>query len=130
MSHRARSMRPRWAAESSVSRCRRDGRRTAHVPDDTQGGFHGRDLPVLVGVALGLATHTMRPMWLKAIVVGILGVAFGAMASWISGELATSRLYLLVDTAQVIVGPAVCGAGGLRHGNGRAGKGARGRGGC
>jgi hypothetical protein len=53
----------------------------------------------------------MRPMWLKAIVVGILGVAFGAMASWISGELAASRLYLLVDTAQVIVAVPAAPAG-------------------
>ena len=59
--------------------------------------------PVLAGIALGLGTHAVRPTWLKAILVGILGVGFGAAASWISGELVVSRLYVLVDAAQVIV---------------------------
>jgi hypothetical protein len=59
--------------------------------------------PVLGGIALGLATFPVRPMWLRALVVGIVGVGIGAVASWISGELAVSRLYLLVDAAQVIV---------------------------
>jgi hypothetical protein len=60
--------------------------------------------PVLAGVVLGLATFTLRGWsWLRAAVIGILGVALGAVASWISGELAVSRLYVLVDAAQVIV---------------------------
>jgi hypothetical protein len=59
--------------------------------------------PVLAGVVLGLATFTLRLMWLRVAVVGILGVGLGAAASWISGELAVSWLYVLVDAAQVIV---------------------------
>jgi hypothetical protein len=59
--------------------------------------------PVLAGVVLGLATFTLRRMWLRVAVVGILGVGLGAAASWISGELAVSRFYVLVDAAQVIV---------------------------
>ena len=66
--------------------------------------------PVLAGIALGLGTHAVRPTWLKAILVGILGVGFGAAASWISGELAVSRLYVLVDIAQVIVAAILSGA--------------------
>ena len=31
--------------------------------------------PVLAGIALGLATFTLRRMWLRVAVVGILGVA-------------------------------------------------------
>jgi hypothetical protein len=65
--------------------------------------------PVLGGIALGLATFRVRPMWLRALVVGILGVGIGAVASWISGELAVSRLYLLVDAAQVCVGAILTG---------------------
>jgi len=59
--------------------------------------------PVLAGIALGFTTFTLRRVWLRVAVVGMLGVALGALASWISGELAVSRLYVLVDAAQVIV---------------------------
>ena len=59
--------------------------------------------PVLVGIALGLATLTLRAGWRRVAVIGVLGAAFGAVASWISGELVVSRLYALVDAAQVIV---------------------------
>jgi len=48
-------------------------------------------------------------LWLRAVVVGILGVGIGGVASWISGELAVSRLYLLVDAAQVIVAAVLTG---------------------
>jgi len=66
--------------------------------------------PVLAGIALGLATCTLRRVWLRVTVVAILGVALGAVASWISGELAVSRLYVLVDAAQVIVAACLTGA--------------------
>lgn len=66
--------------------------------------------PVLAGIALGLATCAVRPTWLKAVVVGTLGVGLGAVASWISGELAISGFYLLVDTAQVIGAAILSGA--------------------
>src|SRR5215510_9005086 len=59
--------------------------------------------PVLAGIALGLATLTLRGRWRRIAVIGILGVALGFVASWISGELIVSRLYVLVDAAQVIV---------------------------
>jgi len=65
--------------------------------------------PVLAGIALGLASYAVRPMWLKATLVGILGMGLGALASWISGELALSRIYLLIDTAQVLVAAILSG---------------------
>jgi hypothetical protein len=58
--------------------------------------------PVLAGVVLGLVTHLLRPIWLRTLVVGSFGLAFGAVASWTSGELAISEIYLLIDAAQVI----------------------------
>jgi hypothetical protein len=45
--------------------------------------------PVLSGVVIGLATFHVRRRWLNIALVGSLGLAFGAMASWISGELAS-----------------------------------------
>jgi len=65
--------------------------------------------PVLAGIALGLATCTLRRAWLRVAVVAILGVALGVVASWISGELAVSRLYLIADAAQVMVAAALTG---------------------
>ena len=58
--------------------------------------------PVLAGVVVGLATHRLAPTWLRVFVLALLGLAFGAIASWISGELAVSWVYLVIDTAQVI----------------------------
>jgi len=58
--------------------------------------------PVLAGIVVGLATHTVRPMWLKALLIGSLGIALGAAASWLSGELAVSWVYVLIDAAQVL----------------------------
>ena len=66
--------------------------------------------PVLAGVVLGLGTFTLRSIRLRVVVVGILGVALGTLASWISGELSVSRLYVLVDAAQVIVAALLTGA--------------------
>jgi len=62
--------------------------------------------PVLAGIALGLVSHVVESIRLRGILIAALGVAFGACASWISGELAMSWTYLLIDTAQV-VGAAV-----------------------
>ena len=58
--------------------------------------------PVLAGIVVGLATHAVRPIWLKALLIGSLGIALGAAASWLSGELAVSWVYVLIDAAQVL----------------------------
>ena len=58
--------------------------------------------PILAGVVVGLATVRVRPLWLNIALVGALGLTFGTMASWVSGELASSWIYPLIDTAQVI----------------------------
>lgn len=65
--------------------------------------------PVLAGIALGLATFLVRPGWLRVGLIGIAGVGLGATASWISGELAISHVYVLVDAAQVIVAAVLSG---------------------
>ena len=58
--------------------------------------------PVLAGIVVGLATHAVRPIWLKALLIGSLGIALGAAASWLSGELAVSWVYVFVDAGQVV----------------------------
>ena len=57
--------------------------------------------PVLAGIVVGLATHRVHRMWLTVCLVAALALAFGAIASWVSGELAISRIYVLIDAAQV-----------------------------
>jgi hypothetical protein len=56
---------------------------------------------VLAGIVLGLITHPASGR-LRAVLFAVLGVALGALASWVSGELAISWTYILIDSAQVI----------------------------
>jgi len=65
--------------------------------------------PVLAGVVLGLVTYALRPIWLKAVAIAVLGLALGAVASSVSGELAVSSIYVLIDAAQVIVAAVMTG---------------------
>jgi hypothetical protein len=58
--------------------------------------------PVLAGIAIGLATHAVRPIWFKALLIGSLGIALGAAASWLSGELAVTWVYVFFDAAEVV----------------------------
>ncbi len=58
--------------------------------------------PVLAGVVVGLATHAVRPLRLKVLLIGSLGLALGAAASWLSGELAVSWVYIFIDAGQVV----------------------------
>ena len=44
----------------------------------------------------------MSPLWLRGCALGVLGVVFGVLASWISGEVAVSWFYLVIDVAQVV----------------------------
>ncbi len=57
--------------------------------------------PVLAGIVVGMATERVHPMWLRGCLVAVLALALGAIASWVSGELAISRIYVLIDAAQV-----------------------------
>ena len=63
--------------------------------------------PVGCGVILGLAVAHLVSGRLRGWVLAIGSLLIGAMAAWITGELAVSWLYLLVDVGQVLV------AGGL-----------------
>ena len=58
--------------------------------------------PVLAGVAVGLVTHSVRLAWLRVSLLLLFGLGLGVIASWISGELAISWVYVLIDIAQVI----------------------------
>jgi hypothetical protein len=57
--------------------------------------------PVLAGIVIGLVAVAV-PRSLRLAVVAVFGVAFGVVAAWISGELALSWLYALVDVAQAV----------------------------
>ena len=59
--------------------------------------------PVVAGVVLGLASHWVVSPRIRASVLVILSLVLGTIASLISGELAISWGYVLIDVAQVLV---------------------------
>jgi len=59
--------------------------------------------PVLAGIALGLVADRVPSTMLRAALIAVVGVALGVVASWLAGELAISWVYILIDTAQVVV---------------------------
>jgi purine-cytosine permease-like protein len=59
--------------------------------------------PVLAGVVVGLALHPLKSRVLRSILVLITALGFGALAAWVSGELAISPVYLAIDAAQVAI---------------------------
>jgi hypothetical protein len=59
--------------------------------------------PVLAGVVLGLAIHAIGSKGVRAVLIAVFSLGFGAVASWISGELAISVVYVAIDAAQVTV---------------------------
>jgi hypothetical protein len=59
--------------------------------------------PVVSGIVLGFVVSRLAAAAVRAVVIAVVGVALGATASWISGELAISWVYVLVDTLQVTV---------------------------
>ena len=58
--------------------------------------------PVLAGVIIGLVVPTVMSSRLRWPMLLVVSVALGAVASWISGELAVSAVYILIDVAQVL----------------------------
>lgn len=63
--------------------------------------------PVGSGVVLGLVVAYLVSGRLRGWVLGVGSVLIGATASWISGELAVSWLYLVVDIGQVLAAGAL-----------------------
>ena len=59
--------------------------------------------PVLAGVVVGLVIPTVvSRSRLRWPVLVVLSVVLGSVATWVSGELAISAVYLLVDITQVL----------------------------
>jgi len=59
--------------------------------------------PVLAGVVIGLATHHLASTRLRLLILAVCGLVFGATASYLSGELAISWVYIAIDAVQVLV---------------------------
>ena len=61
-------------------------------------------LPIVAGVLVGVCVQllVLSPR-IRVAIVMILGVAFGMIASLVSGELSMSPLFILVDTALVLL---------------------------
>ena len=63
--------------------------------------------PVGSGVVLGVVVAYLVPARLRGWVVGVFSVLVGAAAAWITGELAVSWIFLLIDIAQVLAASAL-----------------------
>jgi hypothetical protein len=63
--------------------------------------------PVASGVVLGLVIAYLVPGRLRSWVLAAGSLIIGWAAAWVSGELAVSWLYLLVDIGQVLVAGAL-----------------------
>jgi hypothetical protein len=59
--------------------------------------------PVLAGVVVGLALHPLKSRVLRSLLVAVFSLGFGAVAAWVSGELAVSLVYVAIDAAQVTI---------------------------
>ena len=64
-------------------------------------------LPIGAGIALAVATQRMESPRLRLAALVLLSVVFGALASWINGELELSWGFVSVDTALVLFAAAV-----------------------
>jgi len=63
--------------------------------------------PVGSGVVLGLVVANLISGRLRGWLLGVGSVLIGATASWASGELAVSWLYLVVDIGQAVAAGAL-----------------------
>jgi hypothetical protein len=63
--------------------------------------------PVVAGVLSALLVWQYVPARLRALALGACGVAFGALAAFISGELFESWVFLVIDTALVLLAATV-----------------------
>jgi hypothetical protein len=66
--------------------------------------------PLAAGALIGLAVQSVRGSKLKAAALVVLCLIFGALASFISGELEVSLGFISVDTVLVFVGALVAAA--------------------
>ena len=64
----------------------------------------GELIPVAFGIVIGLAVQKVPGVRLRAIVLVVLCLVFGALASFINGELEISLGFISVDTVLVFVG--------------------------
>jgi hypothetical protein len=64
-------------------------------------------IPIVAGVVSGLVVSRLPSLRLKAIALAVCSAGFGALASFISGELSVSWAFLLIDTALVLLSASV-----------------------
>jgi hypothetical protein len=76
-------------------------------PAATEEGIMEEVFPVGSGVVLGLVIAYLVSGRLRGWVLAVGSVLIGATAAWVTGELAVSWLYLLVDIGQVLVAGAL-----------------------
>ncbi len=66
--------------------------------------------PVVAGAVIGVLALRIAAFRLRLLVIAVASVVVGVIASAVSGELAESPLFILVDTAQVLIVALLAGA--------------------
>jgi hypothetical protein len=64
-------------------------------------------IPLAFGAVIGLAVQWVRGPRLRAVALVLLCLIFGALASFINGELEVSLGFISVDTVLVFIGALV-----------------------
>ena len=64
----------------------------------------GEVFPIAAGAVIGLLIQWVPGPRLRAVVLVVLCLIFGALASFLAGELAVSMAFISVDTVLVFVG--------------------------
>jgi len=64
----------------------------------------GEIFPIAAGAVIGLLIQWVPGPRLRAVVLVVLCLIFGALASFLAGELAVSMAFISVDTVLVFVG--------------------------
>jgi hypothetical protein len=59
--------------------------------------------PVLAGILSAVSVWKYFPLRFRALALGVLGVIFGTIAAFISGEMFISWLFVVIDTALVLL---------------------------
>ena len=58
--------------------------------------------PILAGIAVGLVTRGAGRLWVRTVFIAVLGVGFGALASWVSAHPTAGWTYVALESTQVI----------------------------
>ncbi len=64
-------------------------------------------LPIIAGIATALVLRHRIDLVFRSVALAVCSLAFGVIASYVSGELFVSWIYVAIDTTQVLLSAGV-----------------------